>query len=239
MFSDPVLITGAGRRVGLHLARRLLQDGARVIAHYRSSGENLETLRAEGAQLVQGDLATVDGSLAVAEAVRAMTPALRAIVHNASAFSPTADDPREAASQFIQFFGIHMQAPWLLNTTLEPLLRASASHPADIVHITDIFAERPHPEFDLYCATKAGLENLSLSLARRLAPRIKVNSIRPGPILFMPSHTPEARAKVLAETPLGREGGPEPVYRALRALLDNDFITGAALPVDGGRHLAR
>lgn len=239
MYSDPVLITGAGRRVGLHLARRLLEEGAPVIVHYRTPRAELEALEAQGAGLVQGDLASVDGALAVAEAVRGLTPALRAIVHNASAFAPDATEAQEAAARFQQFFAVHMQAPWLLNEALAPLLRASSAYPADIVHITDIFAERPHPDYALYCATKAGLESLSLSFARRLAPDIKVNCIRPGPILFLPSHTPQARAKVLAETPLGREGGPEPVYRALRALLDNDFITGAALPVDGGRHLAR
>ncbi|WP_197495800.1 SDR family oxidoreductase [Acidihalobacter yilgarnensis] len=135
-----------------------------------------------------------------------------------------------------------MLAPYLINTGLVELLHAGADandSPTDIVHITDIFALSPKPEFDLYCATKAGLENLSQSFAKRYAPRIKVNCLQPGPILFKDSHTPEMRRRVLAETPLGREGGPEAVYRALRALLDNDYLTGTSIPVDGGRHLAR
>ncbi|APZ42074.1 SDR family oxidoreductase [Acidihalobacter ferrooxydans] len=239
MYPDPILITGAGRRVGLHLAQRLLDDGAQVVAHYRTQTPDIATLQARGVTLVQGDLDSTEGALAVATAVREATPRLRAIVHNASAFTPSADEPHAAAAQYRHFFAVHMLAPWLLNTELAPLLRAAQTTPADIVHITDIFAERPNPQFDLYCSTKAGLENLSLSFAQRYAPQIKVNCIRPGPILFQPSHTPEIRANILAQIPLGHEGGAEPIYRALRALLDNDFITGAALPVDGGRHLAR
>lgn len=239
MYPDPILITGAGRRVGLHLAERLLDDGAAVIAHYHSETEGVARLRARGAVILPGALDTAEGALALAAAVREAAPRLRAVVHNASAFAPSADEPREAADQYQRFFAIHMLAPWLLNTELGPLLRASRTQPADIVHITDIFAERPNPAFDLYCSTKAGLESLSLSFAQRYAPDIKVNCIRPGPVLFQPTHAPETRARILAETPLGREGGAEPIYLALRSLLDNDYVTGASLPVDGGRHLSR
>lgn len=239
MYPDPILITGAGRRVGLHLAERLLDDGAAVIAHYHSETEGVARLRERGAVVLPGALDTADGALALAAAVREATPRLRAVVHNASAFAGSADDTQAAVDQFQRFFAIHMQAPWLLNTELAAPLRASRAQPADIVHITDIFAERPNPAFDLYCSTKAGLESLSLSFAQRYAPEIKVNCIRPGPILFQPTHGEDTRAAILAETPLGREGGAEPIYLALRALLDNDYITGAALPVDGGRHLTR
>lgn len=239
MYPDPILITGAGRRVGLHLAERLLDDGASVIAHYHRHTEGVARLRERGATVLGGTLDTVDGVLALIAAVRKATPRLRAMVHNASAFTPSAGTTSEAVIQHQRFFAIHMQAPWLLNTELEPLLRASRELPSDIVHLTDIFAERPNPAFDLYCSTKAGMESLSLSFAQRLAPQVKVNCIRPGPILFQPSHGTEARERILAQTPLGREGGAEPVYLALRALLGNDYITGAALPVDGGRHLAR
>lgn len=237
MYPDPILITGAGRRVGLHLAERLLDDGAAVIAHYHRETEGVARLRERGALTLAGSLDSADGALTLAGAVREASPRLRAVVHNASAFAVSVEQPRAAVEQYQRFFAVHMLAPWLLNTELAPLLRASQAQPADIVHITDIFAERPNPDFDLYCSTKAGLESLSLSFAQRYAPTIKVNCLRPGPILFQDSHSGQTRARILAETPLGREGGAEPLYRALRALLDNDYITGAALPVDGGRHL--
>lgn len=235
----PILVTGAGRRVGLHLANRLLDDGQPVIAHYHRESGGIEALAARGALTLQADLAHAVGALALVDAVRAQATALRGIVHNASAFTPTPAEPAAAAAMFEAFFSIHMLAPYLIDTGLAGLLGAgSTAAPTDIVHITDIFAENPRPEFDIYCATKAGLENLTRSLAKRYAPKIKVNSLQPGPILFKDSHTPEMRQRVLAETPLGREGGAEAVYRGLRALLDNDYMTGTAIQVDGGRHLA-
>ncbi len=239
MYPDPILITGAGRRIGLHLAQRLLDEGVSVIIHYHRDSEEVEALRQRGVVTISGALDNAEGALSLAESVRSVTKRLRAVIHNASLFAPSLREPHAAAEQYQRFFAIHMLAPYLLNLELTPLLEASRIQPADIVHITDIFTEHPLPEFDLYCSSKAGLESLSQSLAMRLAPIIKVNCIRPGPILFQPDYTPEVRQRILAETPLGREGGPEAIYLALRAVLDNDYMTGAAIPVDGGRHLAR
>ena len=80
---------------------------------------------------------------------------------------------------------------------------------------------------------------MTLVSAKKLAPQIKVNSVAPGPVLFTESHTQEARQKMLSETPLAREGGAEPVYLAIKSLLENPFITGATIPVDGGRRLSK
>ena len=233
-----ILITGASKRVGLHLALRLLQDGYSVIAHYRTPGPGVEKLRGVGAQVVQADLADPVRLRALIEQVRTSTPSLRAIVHNASAFQRTVEDLDEDIRLFEHFFRIHMLAPYFLNRELLPLLRKSPVKPADVVHVTDIYAERPNPSFATYCATKAGLANLTRSLARRFAPDVKVNAIAPGPILFREEHSPEERDAVLSKTPLGTEGGPEAIYLALRAILDNYYLTGAVIPVDGGRSLA-
>lgn len=237
--TSPILVTGAGKRVGFHLANRLVDDGHSVIAHYHQTGPELDSLAARGVITLQADFGQMADIQRLINNVRLKTPALRAIVHNASAFTSTPADPQSAGALFETFFSIHMLAPFLINTGLVDLLRAGAAGSVtDIVHITDIFAVNPKPEFDLYCATKAGLENLNQSFAKQYAPRIKVNSLQPGPILFKDSHTPEMRRRVLAETPLGREGGPEAVYCALRALLDNDYLTGTSIQVDGGRHLS-
>ncbi|OBS09672.1 SDR family oxidoreductase [Acidihalobacter prosperus] len=236
----PILVTGAGRRVGLHIAQRLLDDGHPVIAHYHRPSEAIEALVARGAIPIQAAFDRAEGAHALVAAVRGQAVSLRAIVHNASAFTPTPTDMDAADAMFEHFFSIHMRTPYLINNGLIDLLRAAAAvTPTDIVHITDIFAVSPNPAFDIYCATKAGLENLSRSFAMRYAPQVKVNTLQPGPILFKDSHTEAMRQRVLAETPLGREGGPEAVYRALRALLDNDYLTGTAIQVDGGRHLTR
>lgn len=235
----PILITGAGRRIGLHIANRLLDDGHRIIAHYHQPTPGIESLINRGATTIQASLDKTEETFALIKSVSEATSALRAIVHNASAFKATPAEASTASKLFHQFFQIHMLAPYLLNVGLAEQLRANpGSNPTDIVHITDIFAVNPKPEFNIYCATKAGLENLSQSLAKQLAPTIKVNSLQPGPILFKDSHTESMRHRVIQETPLGYEGGPEVIYQALRFVLDNNYITGASIPVDGGRHLS-
>ncbi len=235
--SGIVLVTGAAKRVGLHVALRLLEDGFDVVAHYRSPAPGVETLRKAGATVVQADLGDVAELRHLVMRVRSVTRSLRAVVHNASAFSKTSGDLDEDVALFERFFRVHMLAPYVLNRELLGLLRASEVKPADIVHLTDIYAERPNPDFATYCATKAGLVNLTRALAKRYAPDVKVNAIAPGPILFRKEHSEESRRAVLSKTPLGVEGGPEAIYLALKALLDNHYITGAVIPVDGGRSL--
>lgn len=233
----PILITGAGRNVGAHLARRLIESGRPVVAHYRTDTDEAAALREAGATLVQGDLAGTDAVRATVNAVIEAAPRLSGIVHNASAFARTPDDVDAALVDFERYWAVHMRAPWLLDRFLTPYLDGSTERPADIVHLTDIYVDNPAPAFDLYCATKAGLQNLALSEAKRLAPAIKVNVIQPGPIDFTEWHTARERKAILAATPLGRLGGPEAIYRALRGILDNDYLTGAVIPVDGGRRL--
>ncbi|MEK0085437.1 SDR family NAD(P)-dependent oxidoreductase [Benzoatithermus flavus] len=238
LFDDAILVTGAGRRVGLHLARRLMRSGHPVIAHYRSRTEGIDGLEQEGAVCVQADLAVNEDVERLSATVRNVARSLRAVVHNASSFAVTAADPREALVQLDLFYAVHMRAPFALNLALADLLHRCSARHADIVHITDIYADKPNPVFDAYCATKAGLQNLTLSLAKRLAPKIKVNAIQPGPILFKEWHGPEARTRVLAETPMGEEGGAEAIGLAVEAILANHYQTGAVVAVDGGRRLA-
>lgn len=233
----PLLITGAGRNVGAHLARCLLAAGRPVIAHYRSETEAIVELAAAGAHLVRGELDEADAITTVADGVRSATPQLSGIIHNASAFAPTPGNPANAAERFRHYWGVHMLAPFLLQRHLEPLLSGHDGRPADVIAITDIYADNPSPDYDIYCATKAGLQNLALADAKRLAPRIKVNVIQPGPISFTGWHETDARERILADTPMGRAGGPDAIYAAVRGILDNDYLTGAVIPVDGGKRL--
>ncbi|AWN14751.1 SDR family oxidoreductase [Salinisphaera sp. LB1] len=234
----PVVVTGANRNVGTHLAHRFLDDGFAVIAQYRTPTQAIADLADRGALPIQGDFADTDSILAVADAIAGRASRIRALIHNASAFSPTDDDAEAASAQFQAFFEVHMRAPYLLNTRLADRVRA-AEGAGDIVHITDIYADNPAPPYDIYCATKAGLQNLAIAFAKRLAPEVKVNVIQPGPITFEDWADAEQRAQVLDSTPLGRTGAPEDIYRAVRAVLDNDYQTGAMVAVDGGRRLGR
>ena len=236
MQDDMIFITGAGRRVGYALAEYFLTQGHPVIGHYHRESAECEKLRQRGALMVQANFDDDDSVHQMCAQIESHCRSLRAIIHNASAFTKTHADAEHALQQFDQFYRIHMRTPWQINTTLIPLLRA-CSRVSDIVHITDIYSDNPNPVYDVYCASKAGLQNLSLSFAKQLAPKIKVNVIQPGPILFKEWHSEAAKKEVLSETLLGFEAGPEPIIKAASALLDNPYQTGAIIPVDGGRRL--
>lgn len=233
----PILITGAGRRIGAHLTRRLIEQGQPVVAHYRSETEEVAALQAAGADTIVAEFVDAAGVQAFAYAMRQRHPHLRGIIHNASAFGETAADASQAAQQFLGFFTVHMLTPFLLNRELADCLKSPQQLCTDIIHIADIYADNPAPQYDIYCATKAGLQNLALSAAKQLAPQTKVNVIQPGPIEFADWHSAEQKAQMLAQTLLGRSGGAEAIYQAVKGILENDFMTGAIISVDGGRRL--
>lgn len=234
-----MLVTGANRRIGFHLAKRLQQDGYTVLAHYRTPTDEIQVLNDLGIETIQADFSDSDAILSFVSGLKERCQSFRALIHNASSFDKTADDLSVAAQQYQQFFTTHMMAPYLINKGLQPLLHGENGNPADIIHITDINVENPTPDFDIYGTTKAGLHNMMLVLAKKFAPTIKVNAVAPGPVLFTDKHSIDVQKQMLSETPLAKEGGAEPVYLAVRSLLDNPFITGASIPVDGGRRLSK
>ena len=234
----PILVTGAGRRVGLHVLNRLVERGYSVIAHYRTKTDAVVALERRGIGVFYADLNEPESVLQMTHNIRQAYTGLRGILHNASAFEVTQDTLQAALVQYQLFFQVHMVAPYIINTELQPLLAKSVHQPADIIHITDIYAERPNPMYDIYCSTKAGLANLTKSLAKSLAPGIKVNAIAPGPILFLETHSAAYRQAVLDKTPLQVEGSAEAIYLAVQSLLDNPFMTGSTITVDGGRFLS-
>jgi dihydromonapterin reductase/dihydrofolate reductase len=226
----PILITGASQRIGLHCALRLLEQGQPVIATYRTPRGGIEQLQAAGAQTLFADFSSEAGILAFIAALKAQAPALRAIVHNASAW--LGDDEQEALQQMVS---VHMLAPYLINLHCAELLQQGG--PADIVHISDDVTRKGSAKHIAYCASKAGLDSLTLSFAARYAPAIKVNGIAPAMILFNAEDDHAYRAKALNKSALGIEPGAEVIYQSLRYLLDNPYVTGTTLAVNGGRHL--
>ncbi|WP_323887866.1 SDR family oxidoreductase [Aeromonas veronii] len=229
------LVTGCGRRLGFYLCEQLVAAGWQVTGSYRSERPELATLAALGVELVQADFGREEdvGKLI---ALLAAHQDLALVIHNASAFEPQATDSAAQLAQFEQFYRVHMAAPFQLNRALAPQL---ASNPnASIIHITDIYIHAPAPRFASYVATKAGAHSLAMSFARELAPAVRVNTIEPGPILFLDEHDEAWRQQVLAKTPLAREGGLEPIWQAVQLLMGNSYMTGASIKVDGGRALA-
>lgn len=229
----PILITGAGQRVGLYCAERLLDEGQSVIFSYRSERPGVQLLRERGAVGVFADFSSEAGILAFITELKTHTDSLRAIIHNASAW--IAETPDDESHAFTDMFSVHMLAPYLINRHCSPLLQRST--PADIVHISDDVVRKGSRQHIAYCATKAGLDSLTLSFAAQFAPLIKVNGIAPAMVMFNQDDDAAYRAKVLAKSALGIEPGPEVIYQSVRYLLDNPYVTGTTLTVNGGRHI--
>ena len=229
----PILITGASQRIGLYCAERLLDDGHSLIVTYRQERESIARLKQRGALALAADFSSETGILGFIEQLKQHTDSLRAIVHNASDW--LVETQGEEAAAFTQLFNVHMLAPYLINLHCEALLRRST--PADIVHLSDDVARKGSAKRPAYCASKAGLDSLTLSLAARFAPQIKVNGIAPALIMFNPDDDAEYRRNTLNKSALGIEPGPQVIYQSLRYLLDNPYVTGTTLTVNGGRHL--
>ena len=139
--ADPILITGVGRRLGLHLTRTFLDRGQPVIGTYRRERDELDTLRQRGARLHRCDLDDPDAIDALVHAVSSATPRLRALIHNASDWAPDAG-AQSAAAVMRRMMQIHVAAPYQLNLALAPLLEASRAPHADIIHIGDYVSGR-------------------------------------------------------------------------------------------------
>ncbi len=236
MSAAPVLITGGAQRLGRHCAERLRDDGHPVIISYRRERPELEMLRQRGIVTLPADFASEAGILAFLERLKAETPALRAIVHNASDWAPDSNGP-EAGENFERLFRIHMLAPYLINLHARGLLEACGEPQRDIVHMTDYVARKGSRKHAAYAATKAGLDNLTLSFAAMYAPLIQVNAIAPAMIMLNEGDDEAYAEKARAKSAMEMIPGPGVIYQSLRYLLDNRFVTGVTLPVDGGRHL--
>ncbi|WP_442487759.1 dihydromonapterin reductase [Halomonas litopenaei] len=236
MSASPILITGGAQRLGRHCAERLAQDGQPVIISYRRERPELEAMRERGIVTLQADFSSEDGILDFLERLKDETDALRAIVHNASDWAPDSDG-EDAGAAFERLFRIHMLAPYLINLHAKPLLDACSEPQRDIVHMTDYVVQKGSRKHAAYAATKAGLDNLTLSFAARYAPEIQVNAIAPALIMLNQGDDEDYAAKARAKSAMEMVPGPGVIYQSLRYLLDNRYVTGTTLAVDGGRHL--
>ena len=229
--SQTILITGGAQRIGLHCARRFVEDGYRVIITCRYLRPEWQQEPLEGIEALVADFSSVEGIQQLIDTLISRGVRLRGLVHNASLWL----DDSQQADAFQQMFLVHMQAPYLLNLASQQLF--DPEHGGDIIHISDHVAQRGSARHIAYSASKAGLEALSRSFASRLAPRIKVNTIAPSLIMFNEDDDDQYRAKTLAKSVLGIEPGPEVVYQSIRYLMDNPYVTGTCLDLNGGRNL--
>lgn len=231
------LITGASRRLGLYLAESLLEEGYRVIALTRSASNALRALDDDRLDILEVSDYGDEKSLAPAvDVIRAKHERIDVMIHNASMYVKDPRDDAEYLSTYQQMIDVHMKLPAYLNRRLRSLLDDEAS-PGCIINITDIFVDNPSEEHALYCSTKAALDNSGKAYAKRFAPGIRVNNIRPGPVMFLPDHGEEEKAKVKSQTLLSAEPGFLPILQGIRFIIYNEFVTGSSVTIDGGRAL--
>ena len=234
--SDPVLITGVGKRAGLHLARAFIERGTPVIGTYRSERPALDELSRAGAELHHCDFYDDPQIDLLCRNVSSNHPSLRAIIHNASDW--LAEDgsipPAQIMRRMIQ---VHVTAPYRINLALEPQLLGCKAPHADIIHIGDYVSSRGSAKHIAYAASKAAQDNLTLSFSARLAPRVKVNSIAPALLAFNEHDDAAYREKAKKKSLMQREGGLDELVSAVDYLMQSGYITGRVLPLDGGRHL--
>lgn len=232
----PVLITGAGRRIGLALALDFLAREQPVIISYRTRYPAIDELERAGAQCLFADFSTNDGIKAFATALMQRCSSLRAIIHNASAWQ--AESPGVAHEDTLAaMLQIHVTAPYLLNHLLEPLLRGKGHASADIIHFTDYVVERGSDKHIAYAASKAALDNLTRSFARKLAPEVKVNAIAPAMILFNEHDDAQYREAALNKSIMKIAPGEKEIVSLVHYLLESSYVTGRTHAVDGGRPL--
>lgn len=233
--TSPILITGAGQRIGLAFAHHCLDLGQPVIATYRTFRPAVEALEKAGATCIHADFASNEGIDKFLGLLKDRASSLRAIIHNASDWMPESaeTDPSDVMSAMMQ---IHAMAPYRINLACRELLESSDST-ADIVHMTDYVVEKGSAKHIAYAASKAALENLTLSFAKLLSPRVKVNSLAPSLIMFNQQDSDAYREKTLKKSLMGIEPGVAVAVQTLQFLLDNPYITGRSIPLDGGRHL--
>ena len=219
------IVTGAGKRVGAHLAAALLGDGWRVIAHVH----HVEDEVPEGSTKVVADL----GDPGCAEAIfAAANGAVKLLINNAARFAW--DGFGEfSPDEFDAHMAVNVRAPALL---IDRLVRAHhEDRDALIVNLLDSKVEAPNPDYLSYTLSKQALAGLTELAARALAPRgIRVNAIAPGLMLRSSGQTEENFAKMHANNPLRRGVEPEDVVDALHYLIGATRVTGETLLLDSG-----
>lgn len=237
-----IFITGGARRIGAAMARVFHANGARLILHYRNSADEARALAGELMESRPGSVALLHADLLdTADLARVARDAeeafgqLDVLINNASSFYPT---PLGTVTEehWDDLLGSNLKAPFFLSQALAPALKKSHGM---ILNMADIHARRPLRQHTVYCIAKAGLSMLTMSLAKELAPEVRVNAIAPGAILWPEAEMdPEDREQIIREVPLARTGTPEDIARtALFYISAAPYITGQVLAVDGGRSL--
>ncbi|WP_299204872.1 pteridine reductase [uncultured Amphritea sp.] len=242
--TQPVaLITGAARRIGATIARQLWQQGYRIIVHCHHSLDaanqlalELNELKPDSVRVLQADLNNSVEVSTLADQALCCWGQIDLLINNASSFYPT---PLEQSTeqQWDDLVNSNLKAAYFLSAKLAASLRQQQG---SIINLIDIHAQRAMPGYPIYSIAKAGLQMMTISLAKELAPEVRVNGVAPGPILWPEQDaaiSPEEQRAIVDKTLLKRAGTPEDIAQAVVFLASQTFITGQIIAVDGGKSL--
>ena len=236
------LVTGGAQRVGACLCKTLHAAEYNVLIHYRHSANeasqlaaSLNAIRPNSAHGLPADLLDHKQIKRLIDAAKQTWGRLDLLINNASSFYPT-DIGTSSEDDWQDLIGSNMKAPFFLSQAVMPLLKEQQGN---IINITDIHAQKPLKGHTIYCSAKAGLVVLTKSLAKELAPDIRVNAIAPGAILWPENNmSDEVKQKIINDIALKRIGDPNDIAKtALFLAKDANYITGQVIAVDGGRSL--
>ena len=235
-----VLITGGAKRIGARIARTLHAEEMNLVIHFNTSSDDanelcseLNSIRNESAIAIGSNLTNQTEVESLITKVIETTGQLDVLINNASTFYPT---PIEdiTLDDWDNLMGTNLKAPLFLCKHAAPHIKESKGC---IINMVDIHASKPLKDHPIYGSAKSGLVMLTRSLAKDLAPEVRVNGIAPGMILW-PENGPseETKQKVIDQIPLKRSGEPNDIAQTVLFLIAHaDYITGQIIAVDGGR----
>jgi len=235
-----VLVTGAARRVGRAIALDLAERGARLAIHYRSSKkeatETVAAVRRLGteAQAFKADLTDADERSRIFDELGTHFGGVDVLVNNASVFGPGTFENVTPASWDEQM-DTNAKAPFFVGQAAAGMMAKSGR--GKIINIADPAGEVIWTNYFAYSVSKAALLAVTQGMAKALAPTVQVNAVSPGPVYFPEYYTEDQEQSAVERTLLKRAGTPEDVARAIVFLIENDYVTGEVLHVDGGRHV--
>ncbi|MEZ4732686.1 MAG: SDR family oxidoreductase [Caldilineaceae bacterium] len=237
------LVTGGAHRVGKAITLMLAQAGVSVVVNYHAAADEARETVAEvealgvAAMAIQCDVADRTSVEQMVSAITERFGGVDIIVNSASYFGKTpfpSSDPT-IYEQWERVTRILIDGPFFICNMLVPGMQARGG--GAIVNIIDLSAWHPWADFTAHAVGKSGLLALTRQLAFELAPAIRVNAVAPGIVLPPPHYSERRQATAAKKNILERWGSPDDVAKAVKYLIEADFVTGDVLTVDGGERL--